>query len=243
MTKKKKGAAVKRTDSDRLRSLLAVTTARPEERFYTQKELAAELGISTRTLRRIKNIPGYEPAQKTLERIHAPLVREESRVRRKIVKRFNLPKTKAFALPHIYPSKAKPERTLELDVTAWTADQKTDFLLKAHAANDYALAAALVAQTGDADDYERALRYRAWRAKVRLPLGIGESGAYEFDEDDPESQTHHYMTIGPFAFIPVNRSLVAWQIKENSDAGREVEQIFLIENLEPKKPRKKGKRK
>lgn len=202
-------ARPKRSDMDRLRSLLTLSIKGKHhaENLYTQKELAAILGISTRTLRRVKNIPGYVPAKTTLDRIRAPLKKEETSARRYARRYLHAPDFRITTIPKVYqPKQAEKGATFAHDVSSWATQDKIDFLTQA-------------AHSG---------LWYAWRISVKVPPGVALSGEID-DENVNETDEDQFISIGPFSFERRDWPLIDEIINYHEDAGRIVVTIFLVE--------------
>jgi hypothetical protein len=208
--------------SNKLRTLLGAKIGRLN--IYTQKELAEILGVSTRTLRRFKNVEGYQLSKRTVNRIKAPLDKENRSFRRfiqgkaydpktnKLVKspRFKLPNLPTQPIPTLYKSKSGLSQTLAIDCQLWATQEKIDYLLSA-------------ARSG---------RFSAWAARVRVPVGVSKSGDVDDTDVNDGEAPIHYM-IGPFTLLPGHRTekLIEREISYHEDAGRKVVNISIVENL------------
>lgn len=216
--------------SDKLRTLFA---AQKHQKDVTQKGLAAALGISTRTLRRVKNIPGYKLAPRTLERIAEPLNEIDKRWRRYIrdkaydpktgdlVKspRFRLPTLPVQPLPTLYKAKSGRSWTLNVDTEFWRTQEKIDYLISAQKSN----------------------RFLAWTARVAVPVGVAISGDVDALYVNEGDEVEHYM-IGPSTLQSFTsryahgaRELIRKEIVYHEDAGRIIVNISIVENLPEQK--------
>lgn len=207
----------RKTDRDRLMTLVTLTSRKrhPSGRkysLYTQKEMAESLGISTRTLRRLKNVPGYDLSAKTYKRIRENIRRQERRAVRYIHKVFSIPKTPVLDYPMQFFSKEKRTETLVFDTRFWNARDIARFL------NDAAL-------TG---------RFIAWTPRIEVPSGVAISGSLRRDgkpqpsdiniEDDPI-----YYTAGPYSISSKVDALdAADRVMFHHDAGRNIVGISLV---------------
>lgn len=211
-----KSRAIRRTDSDRLRTLLTLRNPETRKPLYTQKEIASLVGVSTRTLRRFKNIPGYKLAPRTFERIHDDLIRNERTVRRDLQRHYDLPPSRVLQVPRVYPSKSGRSETSVFDVRGWTRADIADLLVSAFNTE----------------------KFYAWTAKVEVPYGVSRSGRTpeEGDINESEDEEGHevkdYYMIGPFAMTPTqaNRRNIENRLKYHFDAGRNIVEISLIRN-------------
>lgn len=251
---KKQKAPAPRTPEEKLRGLVNLKIQ--HKSFYTQKELGALLGISERTIRRFKNQKGYILAPATLKRLRAPLGAEDRKLKRLLdaggaimmkvttvrgVKRrrpvlvkdksLKQPPSRVLQLPVIYTSKSGESQTIMTNVLGWSTEQKIDFLESAH--------------------HEK--RFGSWHARVMVPPGVGRSGRKgegELVNDEPEeiededtgeitvqNPKPEYYMIGPFA-LTGNRPKMRSEIMYHEDAGRVIVEIYLVENI---KPKRKGK--
>jgi hypothetical protein len=201
------------------------------ETVYTQKALAAMLGVSTRTLRRAKNIPGYKLAPATLDRIKEPLDGENRRWRANIKgkafdpktgkleksAKFKLPTLPVQPLPTIYRAKKGGSQTLKIDSDLWKTKEKSDYLKSA-------------LKSG---------RFISWTARIKVPVGVATSGSgfQDGDEINEEDRAVHYM-IGPFTLQAHTergayglQKQIEKELKYHEDAGRIVMNISIVENL------------
>lgn len=214
------------TPADKLRTLLSGI----EFVGMTQMELASALGVSTRTLRRFKNIRGYKLASRTFAKISAPLNELNSKWRRRIkgkawnarTKRleqnakFQLPNLPIQPIPTVYISKSGRSQTLEIDCDLWSLQQKIDYLRSAY--------------------FSR--RFSSFFVKVRMPEGVGYvrgtifASGYYVDvsqmEEEEEKRATIYEMHGPFAMTLLE---IKTQITRLENAGRIVVSISIVENL------------
>lgn len=200
----------RRTDLERLRAVLGLTLRVRDSSgkiisapIYTQKELAKLLGISERTLRRYKNIPGYQPSEKTLKKIHKKLVSLEAEVRQYIRRKYKLPSFPIVQIPIEFRSKVTGKRTLDFQTGHWSLSDRLKFL-------DHAL---------------KTNRFIGWRAVIEVPPGVSLSGDVEdAGEVNETGELINYM-IGPFLFDKNFADIVRF----HEDAGRRIVRILLIE--------------
>jgi hypothetical protein len=214
--------------SDKLRTLLAAKIG--GQRVYTQKALAEMLGISTRTLRRVKNEPGHTLASATVTRIKAPLDKENRDFRRAISgkawnpktgkleksARFKLPTLPVQPVPTIYKAKSGRSQTLNVDTEVWNVNEKAAYLASA-------------LKSG---------RFVAWTARVKVPIGVATSGDVE-STDVNEGDSAMYYMIGPKSLQSFTgergeyaiRKEIEKELRYHQDAGREIVNISIVENL------------
>jgi len=190
---------------------------------YTQKDLAAMLGVSTRTLRRFKNEPGHRLAPRTLARVKAPLDRENRSFRRYVSGKAYDPKTGTLIkspklklptlpvqpIPTLYKSKSGLSQTLSIAVDLWSAQQKIDYFISA-------------VKSG---------RFLSWTARVKVPVGVATSG--DVDGEPNEGERAQYYMIGPFTLANDHRAIkkIEKEIAYHEDAGRIVVNLSIVENL------------
>lgn len=199
----------RRSDLERLRAVLGLTLRVRDSSgriisapIYTQKELAKKIGVSERTLRRYKNIPGYKPSDKTIKRISRKLTFLESEARRYILRKYKLPAFPIVQIPIEFRSKATGKRTLDFQTSHWSLSDRLRFL-------DHAL---------------RSDRFIGWRAVVEVPPGVSLSNRYGEGELNSKDVPVNYV-IGPFPFEQDFADIVRF----HEDAGRRVVRIMLIE--------------
>ena len=204
--------AQRRTDSDRLASVLQLYRASqnlPRGERMTMREVADELGISTRTLRRIKNEPGHVLAPRTRERMHKPLVsmtRTVQRAYKRTLRDAGVPmvetKTPIILLPAVKKSRDKRTTTLNYTVEGLSAQQ-------------IAQAAYSNIQTGG---------FNAWRVKVRVPVGVSLSGAVALEGPKSIAEDSYYMA-GPFDPRETTLADIQSVVDFHMNAGRFVAEI------------------
>jgi hypothetical protein len=227
----KKKSAVRRTDSDRLRTLVAASIH--GDRYYTQKDLAALLGTSVRTLRRFKNEPGYAErmSARTWGKIREPLVREEKKMRTYIRRKFKVPDTPVVQFPAAHDLRTG-DRSLTFDVKDWVTSDKINLLL----------------------GYKKQGGFDHWNLTVRLPKGMvyaraGRLGGGtlrvvpedEDDEEKSESETNHYSTR-PELFS-MSSSELASTVGYHDDSGRKIVTIYVFQyGKKVKRSKRKGKK-
>jgi transcriptional regulator with XRE-family HTH domain len=218
--------------SDKLRTLLGAKVGRLNH--FKRTELAEILGVSTRTLRRIANVPDYQPSAKTLAKIKAPLDRENRnfrrfiqdkavvatrvRVRGKVRTTYKYEKSPEFRLPKlsvqpivvVYYAKERRSRTFAVVCELWSEREKIGYLISA----------------------SKSGRFLSWTARVKVPVGVATSGDVESTEVNDGERPMHYM-IGPFTLLPDHRTvkLIEKEISYHEDAGRKVVNISIVENL------------
>lgn len=237
-----KRAPLKRTLDDKLRTVVNLKIANAPA--YTQKELAAILGISERTIRRYKNQKGYALASTTVARIKTAVEKQDRQIRRELQKGtafriesvkvsktkkkrlprrvkgagLRLPPSRILQFPVIHPSKSGETQTLAVNCEGWDTQAKIEYLESA----------------------QESKRFQSWHARVMVPPGVSKSGRKDSpqadesinDEEDEESgkvEKEFYM-IGPFDLVR-NRSKIKSEIRYHEDAGRVVVEIFIVEKL------------
>lgn len=205
---------IKRTDADRIATVLQAYRASqllPRTERMTMKEIADDLGISTRTLRRIKNEPGHELSKRTREKIHAPLVEMTKAAERQYKRQLRdagVPmletKTPIVLIPTV--TKSRDKRTTRLGYT-------TEGL----SASQIASAIHQQIRTGG---------FTSWNVKVRVPVGVSLSGALSNQGPSAVSPDTFYMK-GPFdpraSTLPMIQQIVEYQM----NAGRVIAEVFL----------------
>ena len=235
----KKAKPIRRTDADRLRSL--VTAQARGVRRYTQKELAASLGVSTRTLRRFKNEPGHVLSEATRARIHKPLVKMETELRRTVKRLYGVPDTRIVQVPKETVLKSG-SRSLTFEVSEWDTQAKIDFFaswaakLKADKLDHFKLAGV---------DY-----FSNWNLKVKTTWKSAEKGEQfeepDEDDDEEESPVRFYQTP-PSAFTGITQPYIREFFTYHDDnyknesgdfRGRAIESIYIYIPLKPKRSRK-----
>lgn len=213
--------------ADKLRTIIGGKIG--SKNYVTQKELAEQLGISTRTLRRFKNQKGYRLSDRTEAKIKKEVTAEDRRWRRFIKDKAWEPKTASFVksprlrmptlpvqpLPVLYKSKSGMSQTLKVTADVWSGRNKTDYLTSALKSN----------------------RFYSWSARVMIPVGVAISGD-EDNENFNDSDAPMYYMIGPFSLQSFSarseyaiRSHIAKEIAYHEDAGRRVVDISIVENL------------
>lgn len=201
----------KTSDRDRLVTLTALTRGDSAIR-HTMREIAESLGISTRTLRRVKNIPGYDLSPRTYKRIHSDLVANYRYIAPDLRKTYDLPKTSVVPAPRVFPSKSGLSRSLAFPVEGMSTEEKTAFELQLYDSG----------------------KFTYWRMKIRVPVGVSLSGRVDSApsavEINREGDDIFYMA-GPFDFRSdrENEANIIEQIRYHEDAGREVVEIYVDE--------------
>lgn len=232
------------TSSDKLRTLMGAKMG--PDHVYTQKDLAKELGISTRTLRRFKNIKGYRLSKRTEAKIKTPLDAENRRYRRNIqdkvlipvktrvrgrvrtdyqlqkIPGMRMPRLPIQPIPILYRAKGGRSHTIRIDCELWSTQQKIDYLISA-------------ANSG---------RFYSWTARVSVKEYlirklIEEYGGIEnVPIDRLVGLSGEFYMIGPFTLQSFRRggihavhSKIQSEISYHEDAGRIVVSISIVENL------------
>jgi len=195
------------TDRDRVLTLASLTRGRGAEKLYTMKEVADALGISTRTLRRIKNQPGYELAPRTYAKIKPDLQREYRSKKRELQKIYNVPKARILPKPVEYRGKAGNSRLLMFASEGLTTEEKVGLSLDMRAPG----------------------QFKYWHFKVKVPPGVALSGAAENNDNVNSGDDDAFYMAGPFLFSDEEPETIANHIAEHEDAGREVVEIFMTE--------------
>ena len=200
------------TDRDRLVTLTSLTRGKGKDKLYTMKEIADSLGISTRTLRRVKNVPGYDLAPRTYKRIHSDLVDNYRTIAPDLRKTFDIPKTVIIPKPREFKSKSGASRTLAFPSEGMSGIEKASFI----------------------SDMHKPGKFKYWHFRVRVPIGVAISGRVDSDpksiEYNNEDEDIFYMS-GPFLFSDEDGSEVQAHIDMHEDAGREVVEVFFTEML------------
>lgn len=215
------------TVHDKLRTLIAASIG--GEHVYTQKELAEQLGVSTRTLRRFKNIPGYRLASRTQAKIKTEVTAENRRFRSQMRDKAYDPKTQTLVksprlrlptlpvqpVPTLYTAKSGLSQTLKIDSKLWSTQDKIKYAISA-------------ANSG---------RFYSWTARIKVPVGVATSGDVESTEVNEGERPVYYM-IGPFTLQADTergahgvRKKIERELSYHEDAGRIVMSISIVENL------------
>lgn len=232
-----------RTTEEKLRSALNLKIV--GEPIYTQKELAASLGISTRTLRRVRNQEGHKLSEATRRKIKGEVAKIDRQVTRLVDsgtavqmvtktirgkkkrtpvrvkdKNLKLPKSRVKQIPVIYPSKSQASRTIAINTEGWTGAEIVEYLLEC------------------ADSHQ----FLSWHAKVKVPYGVSRSGRKkegdlnDEDEENEDGETRkpppQYYMIGPFAFP--GKPKIRSEILFHTDAGRKIVSIHVVQKLKRK---------
>ena len=232
-----KKKAAPRTAQEKLRGLVNLKSV--DGGFYTQKEIAESLGISTRTLRRFKNQPGWKLAPRTLAKIAKPLAQVDKRIKRMVEsgtvvkvrvyrdakgnkkreryftkdKSIKLPKARVLQIPKIYEGKAGNSLNVAVNLEGQTTEEKIAYVLSAYALH----------------------YYDAWTMVVKLLKGFGSNGIgaiVKIDIDGEETQSR-FITLGPFSFSTShsNRNSISRLIEENEMSGSYVVSVSFYKNI------------
>jgi len=197
----------KTTDRDRVLTLASLTRGRGIQKTHTMKEIADQLGISTRTLRRIKNQPGYELAPRTYAKIKPDLQRAYRRIKKDIRETYNVPPARVMPAPMEYPSKGGQSRLLMFPTEGLTTPEKIGLSLDMRAPG----------------------QFKYWHFKVMVPPGVALSGAAENNDTVNTGDDDAFYMAGPFLFSDEEPETIADHIAQHEDAGRVVVEIFMTE--------------
>lgn len=216
----------RRSPVDRLRTV--VSAKLHGEHRYTQKELAAQLGISVRTLRRFKNEPGHTLSPHSIARISKPVAKLETSLRNFVRRQFHVPNTPVVQIPRHTAFDHGESLTFEVD--SWTLQDKINLLhgyyeqLKAEGRLRFATGRGASRQ----DSFSHFVLY------VRLPKGYvyarGDENQvgvlYQNTEiQNPERETQSYSTA-PRPFME-GKAAITKAVTFHNDAGRNVDRIYI----------------
>jgi hypothetical protein len=241
IVKNKKKAVKKpapRTTAEKLRGLVnlkrpgktaaGATIAKP---YYMQKELAAMLGVSTRTLRRFKNEKGHVLSSRTVARIKGAVSKRDRTIKKMLDSGFafqseikttrgkkrrqysvskdpglKMPASRILQFPLIYSSKF--ETTIAVEVDGWSLDEKIALVESAY----------------------REKRFNSWHYRVRLPKGqryipgdLQSPGRFvaesEEGEEGEEAETTQYITSRPYSMKSGFRQIRPIMEKQENDGS------------------------
>ena len=240
-----------RTTQEKLRGLVNLQSV--SGTFYTQKDIAAKLGISTRTLRRFRNVPGHKLAARTVAKIKPVVAGVDRRVKRMVdagtvvkirtyldekgrLKReryftkdnsIKLPPSRILQIPKVFTGKAGVSLNVFIDLKGMATTEKISYVVSVYLLNEYS----------------------AFTIRVKVPAGyvyipsFGFITAPEDDEDEEETKAKsHFVTEGPYSLekSAANRNNISVVIVEKETAGGEVVAVSFYKNLAKKNGRGKN---
>ena len=217
---------MKRSPVDRLRTV--VSAKLHGEHRYTQKELAASLGISVRTLRRFKNEPGHKLSARSVERIAEPVKALETSLRGFIRRRFHVPNTPVVQIPRA--TKFDHGESLTFEVDTWTLQDKINLLRGYY--DQLKESGQIRFATGRGAN--RKDNFSHFTMYVKLPAGYvyarGDENTagvlYQNTEvQNADKETQFYSTK-PRPFMEGKSAINAAAIFHN-DAGRNIDRIYI----------------
>ena len=190
--------------------MASLTRGEGKHKLYTMKEIADSLGISTRTLRRVKNVPGYNLAPRTFTRIHSDLVANYRKITPDLRKVYDIPKTTILPKPKEFKSKSGISRTLAFPTEGMGTDERIGFV----------------------EQLRESTKFKFWHFRVRVPVGVALSGRVDSDPKEVEinrGEDDAFYMSGPFLFSEESADEVQSHIELHEDAGREVVEVFVTE--------------
>lgn len=233
---KKKSAILKRSTTDRLRSL--VTAQLPGgDTHYTQKELSEKLGISTSTLRRFK----YQRANlssRTLARIHARVVRLEASFRRYLKHRYAIADTRLIQIPK-ETKLLNGSRSLVFAMEYWSTEEKIEFF------NGWV--DKIKAEKLDHFRIKKIDFFASWNLKIKTTWKSAEKGE-QFDEPDEEDNEIRFYQTDPASFVKITRIYIRqfftyhddhYENESGNFRGRMILELYIYLPNKPKRKKRK----